>query len=374
MRIVCDANMPGIEALAAAGVDLCACPGRAITRDQLVGAEALLVRSVTRVDSELLRDTAVRFVGTATAGTDHIDREALADRGIAFADAAGANANAVVEYVLAALAVCGTRLEELLDGGRVGIAGYGHVGRALGARLTALGIDWIAADPWLPAGTIPHPAGDLDELCRCEVVTLHTSLADRPPWPSRHLFGPRRLAALPPGALLINASRGPVVDNAALEDWLRTGRGAAVLDVWETEPLVPEALRAATAIGTPHIAGYSLDARLAGTRCVLRAMDLALGTELAGGVIQPPQTPLELPTEEGRARALRTLLLSRYDPRSDSARMAQVLAEAGEERAAAFDGLRRDYGVRRELAGAPARGGSEEARALAQALGCVRVD
>ncbi|HKK23712.1 MAG TPA: 4-phosphoerythronate dehydrogenase [Pseudohaliea sp.] len=371
MHIVCDENMPGLDALAAAGASLHRLPGRAITREQLLEADALLVRSVTRVDAALLAGTPVRFVGTATSGTDHIDGDALAGLGIALADAAGANANAVVEYVLAVLAALETPLARLLDGGRVGIVGYGHVGRCLGERLDALAIPWCATDPWLEPGVIPAPA-PLAEVLASDVVTLHCSLTDHPPWPSHHLIDRAALEQLVPGALLINASRGPVVDNGALGEWLSADRGMAVLDVWEHEPEVPAALLAQVALASPHIAGYSLEARLAGTRRVVAALDAALGTGLADALDPPPARVLALPSsaEGGTAALLRQLLLGRYDPRRDDRDLRQALEAAGAARAATFDRLRRDYPLRRELAGNPVRGGCAQARALAAALGC----
>ncbi|MHA7817399.1 MAG: 4-phosphoerythronate dehydrogenase [Pseudohaliea sp.] len=369
MRIVCDENMPGLESLAAAGATLRTLPGRAISRGDLRDADALLVRSVTRVDAALLDATPVRFVGTATSGTDHIDCSALERRGVTFAAAAGANANAVAEYVLAVLASLEDPLAELLAGARVGIVGYGHVGRCLGARLDALGIRWCATDPWLPEGAIPYSATP-GEVLACRVLTLHCSLTTRAPWPSRHLIDERALRRLAPGALLINASRGPVVDNTALAAWLEGGRGRGVLDVWEAEPEVPAPLLDRVSLGTPHIAGYSLEARLAGTQRVVAAMDKALGTAFAGALAPPPAATLPLPESKERGELLRDLLLARYQPRDDDRRLREALADAGTDRGAAFDRLRRDYPLRRELAGNPVRGGSAEARAIARALGC----
>ena len=372
MLIVCDENMPGLDALAAAGATLRTLPGRAITRAHLRAADALLVRSVTRVDETLLEDTPVRFVGTATSGTDHIDRGALERLGVAFAAAAGANANAVAEYVLAVLATLEDPLATLLGGGRVGIVGYGHVGRCLGARLDALGIRWCATDPWLPKGVLARPA-TLAEVLACDVVTLHCSLVTQAPWPSRHLLDEHALDRLPPGALLINASRGPVVDNTALAAWLAGGQGRAVLDVWETEPEVPEPLLERVSLATPHIAGYSLEARLAGTQRVVAAMDQALGTAFAAALTPPPASPLALPESNERGELLRGLLLGRYQPRDDDRRLREALADAGTDRGAAFDQLRRDYPLRRELAGNPVCGGSAQAREVAAALGCLMV-
>ncbi len=224
LTILADENIPAVEYYLGGIGRVKRVNGRTLQRAQLESVDVLLVRSVTRVDAALLDGCAVKFVGTATSGFDHIDREYLDERGIAFAYAPGSNANSVVEYVLAAIAAVGDKLEQLLAGGVVGIVGYGFIGKAMAARLAAMGIRHRIYDPWLDPDSIPH-AADLDAVLDCDVVTLHPQLVRQQPWPSYHLLGVAQLQRLRPDALLINASRGSVVDNAALLEQLDSGQG-----------------------------------------------------------------------------------------------------------------------------------------------------
>ncbi len=348
-RVVADENIPAVRAALAGIAEVQLLPGREIGRAHLLAADALLVRSVTPVDQQLLAGTPVRFVGTATSGYDHIDRDWLGAAGIAFSHAPGSNANSVVEYVLAAIAECGDYLERLLAGERVGIAGYGHIGRALGARLAQLQIDYCVYDPWLGAGEVPH-AASLDEILQCSVVSLHTALTREPPYPSHHLLGARELAALGGRQLLINAARGPVVDNAALLARLRASAPPqVVLDVWEGEPRLDTDLLAGIFRGTAHIAGYSYDGKLAATEMLVTAMLQALSLQAPQAAL-PPRPVLRLASADSGADAIRQLLAQRYRPVEDDHRLRAVCA-SGEAIAAGFDRLRKQYPQRRELAG-----------------------
>lgn len=373
LAIVADRNIPAVETVFGGLGTVRYVDGRGLSRGDLRGADMLLVRSVTRVNRELLEGSAVRFVGSATAGLDHLDRAYLAEAGIAFASAPGCNANSVVEYVLAAIARVDHMLERLLRGGRVGIVGYGHIGRALAGRLQALGIRHCATDPWLEPGSVVNVA-TLEEVLGCDVVTLHCGLTDREPWPSRHLLGRRALAQLRGDALLINASRGEVIDTTALTARLGASDGLRlVLDVWEGEPRIDRELLQRTVIGTPHIAGYSLDGKLAATAMLYRAARLALDLPPAGSAPVDPPPPVRFPAGAGPADALRQLLRQRYDiERDDAGLRAASLAVGADAAAAGFDQLRRDYRPRRELAGSRVQGAYSPAdAALCRGLGCL---
>lgn len=350
MKVVYDHNMPAVDAYLGHCCELLPVDGRQLTATQLGDADALLVRSVTPVNAALLADSALRFVGSATSGIDHVDLALLERRGIAFTHAPGANANAVVEYVLGAIAAVGDALERLFDGAQLGIVGYGHVGRSLAARCQALGIRWCAYDPWLPAASIPCCA-TLEDVLRCAVISLHPELTRRAPWSSYHLLGPAPLAHLGASQLLINASRGAVVDNAALLGRLSAADApVAVLDVWEHEPLVDASLLARVRLGTAHIAGYSLDAKIAATRRLAAALidrfELPPPPALPTGLAL---SPLRLEAT-GAAAAVRSLLRQRYVIEDDDRRLRETVL-SGVDVAAGFDRLRRDYPERREVAG-----------------------
>ena len=375
LRIVSDENIPAVEHYLGPLANVRRIGGREITPRHLHDTDALLVRSVTPVDADLLEGSSVRFVGTTTSGTDHIDLEYLRRHGIGFAHAPGANANSVVEYVLAAVAEVGERLEHLLQGGTVGVVGYGVIGSAVAARFSALGIRCRVYDPWLDQRAIPEPAA-LADVLSCDLVTLHPELTLERPWPSFHLLAQPELAQLGRDCLLINASRGAVVDNSALHARLTEGDGpACVLDVWEGEPFIDQALLKRVDLGTAHIAGYSLDGKLLGTQMVCQALasHFEIDVQVADSPAGEPE-PLELPDGLAGAALIRYLLRARYGIRDDHQRLREATlgAEPGPA-AAAFDRLRRDYPARRELLGSAVRGrfSEEGVVALLEGLGCI---
>jgi len=375
LRILADRNIPAVHDFFGCFGSVSTVDGRSLQAAQLAEVDVLLVRSVTRVDEQLLAGAPVRFVGTATAGLDHIDIPWLQRTGIGFAAAPGANANSVVEYVFAAIAAVDDFLERLLAGGRVGIVGYGHVGSLLALRLRALGIASLQYDPWLDPGTLDAPAS-LDDILGCDVLSLHPSLTTAEPWPSRHLLGPEALARLGRAQLLINASRGPVVSDKAL--LARLGHADAprcVLDVWEFEPAVPPMLLQQVRFGTAHIAGYSHDAKLAATRMLAQALQKQLGLVAADVASAAPVPVSELPPELAGADLIRYLCLLRYDLAADDRRLRDaVLGVNGDEAREAFDRLRKEYPLRRELAGSRVRVTNREQVPLVQAMGAVVVD
>jgi erythronate-4-phosphate dehydrogenase len=376
LSILADENIPAVEHYLGALGCVQRVSGRTLAPAQLQGVDVLLVRSVTRVDETLLAGSSVRFVGTATSGLDHIDRDYLTRQGIAFAYAPGSNANSVVEYVLSAIAAVGVTLEKLLTGGVVGIVGYGIIGKAVAARLKALGVHYRVYDPWLDQNTVSH-AVSFDEILECDVVSLHPELTTEKPWPSHHLLGSVELKCLRPDALLINASRGPVLDNAALLSLLDRGVGPqTVLDVWEGEPDISSPLLQRVALGTAHIAGYSLDGKLLATRMLSEAVTARL---------QLPAPPRESPADDApalvvsdtlsKAELVRYLLQSRYDISQDDALLRRAILGNREAsgRGPGFDQLRKAYRERRELVGSVVYGalrvpGQVE---LIRALGCI---
>jgi erythronate-4-phosphate dehydrogenase len=370
--ILADENIPAVEDYVGESGRVRHFSGRDLSPQQLTGVDALLVRSVTRVDEALLAGSPVGFVGTATSGVDHIDRDYLQRRGTGFAYAPGSNANSVVEYVLAAVAAIGDRLERLLAGGCVGIVGYGVIGKALAARLGALAIRYRVYDPWLEQSGIPGRA-ELQDILGCDVVTLHPELTRARPWPSYHLLDKSALRRLDRDCLLINASRGAVVDNRALLAVLaRGGPLDVVLDVWEGEPAINQAVLDRVNLGTPHIAGYSLDGKLLATQMLCAAMARHYGLVLAPARGTREAPPLALEASREGADLLRFLLSSRYDITRDDRALRAATGDRGAAAAAAFDDLRRHYPERRELAGSRVRaqGISAAAVDLIHGLGC----
>jgi len=324
--------------------------GRSLRAADVRDATALVVRSVTRVDERLLAGSAVRFVGTATIGTDHVDVDLLARGGIAFAYAPGSNARSVAEYVTAALLELEVERGRSWEGAVLGVVGVGHVGTLVVEQAAALGMEVLCCDP--PRAEREGDAGFLPlarVLDAADAVTLHTPLAVAGRHATHHLIGARELARLRPGAVVLNTSRGPVADGAALLAALESGRlAAAVLDVWEGEPAPDLALVRRTSLATPHIAGYSLDGKVAGTRAIARALADFLGVPPPVGAALPRAGRVSI-ADTGRA-ALRSAVRSAYAIRDDDRRLRSAVVLEPRERAAAFDALRRDYPVRREFA------------------------
>lgn len=233
---------------------------RALTKQ----ADALIVRSVSRVDATLLQNTPIRFVGTATSGIDHIDTNYLALAGIRFAHAKGANAPSVAQYVLAAIGIYCKLKKSTPAGLSIGIVGFGHVGALVGQIARGLDMNVLASDPPLESAGIAGPWVGLDELLsKSDVVTLHVPLTRAGPHATIGLIAGEQLQRLKAGAGLIQTSRGGVVNEGALHEALANNQGeiCAFVDVWEREPEIDIELAKLCTVATPHIAGYSIESK-----------------------------------------------------------------------------------------------------------------
>lgn len=354
MKIVADENIPLLQECFGALGEIVALPGRSISPDDLKGADALLVRSVTKVNEALLKGSNLRFVGSCTAGVDHIDQVYLEKAGIAFSNAPGCNATSVVEYVLCALDVLAERDGFHLRDRTVGIIGKGQVGSRLYQAMERLGVEVMACDPFCERDSSVHFV-ELDELLsRCDVVAIHTPLTVAGEHPTRHMMGLEQLQSLKPGSILINAGRGPVVDNQALLQVIKSGQAlSTVLDVWEHEPDVDPELLALVDIGTPHIAGYSLDGKVSGTEMVYKALCQVFGlparVRLAAITAMPGLKKIGFTDSATEKQAASVAMRAVYDIRRDDARMRQLMKLSQEERKQRFDAMRKHYSERREF-------------------------
>lgn len=374
MHIVADENIPLLDEFFAAFGSIRRLPGRGITAADVRDADLLLVRSVTQVNRALLEGSRVRFVGTCTIGTDHLDLDYFAEAGIAWSSAPGCNARGVVDYVLGSVLTLAER-EGVDPASRVyGVVGAGQVGGRLVSLLQGLGWQVRVCDP----PRLAAEGGDFVSLEQvigeCDVISLHTPLDAS----TRHLFDTARLAALRPGTWLVNASRGAVVDNAALRSLLpRRADLKVVLDVWEGEPQADVELAALCQLATPHIAGYSLDGKLRGTaqiyQACCRALGLAEQVDLADLLPAPWLSELSIDGSADPAWVLASLCRAVYDPRRDDADFRRSLSGDADARRAAFDRLRKHYPMRREIDGLRVRiqGDSAPLAALVRALGAT---
>ncbi|MBN2308885.1 MAG: 4-phosphoerythronate dehydrogenase PdxB [Candidatus Hydrogenedentes bacterium] len=353
MRIVADENIPFVrEAFAALG-EVTTLPGREIDAAAVRYADMLLVRSITKVNRELLDGSRVQFVATATIGEDHVDTGYLAEQGIAFSSAPGCNANSVAQYVTAALLELAARLDLDLPSLRLGIIGVGNVGKRVLAKATALGMECVLNDPPLWKETGDDRYRPIEEMHSCDIVTLHVPLTLQGRYATHHLAGERLVWNMRPKSILINTSRGPVADGNALKGALHSGHlRACVLDVWEDEPRVDEELLRGVFIGTPHIAGYSFDGKVNGTRQIYGAACRHLGVEPdwdSAPLLPTPECPEVRVPGGGGMGAVRDAVRAVYDIWRDDAAMRTVLDAPEEERPAVFDRLRKEYPRRREF-------------------------
>jgi len=319
-----------------------------MTAEAVRDAELLLVRSTVQVNESMLAGTRVRFVATATIGTDHVDLDYLRSRGIEFASAPGSNARSVAEWVASALLVLESRGVVELKGRTLGVVGVGNVGSRVVEVAEALGLKTLLNDP--PRAREEGPQGfvSLEEVAAdSDIVTFHVPLEKDGPDPTYHLLGGEFLSKLKPRAVVINTARGAVADTAALVEARGAKLGALAADVWEGEPLVPRELFDVADIGTPHIAGHSFDGKVAGTRLIYEAACRFLD--------RTPAWPDDLPPcEELKAHLDRPSLLgavrASYDIEADHEGLREILRrDSADGRAAGFAEFRKDYRKRREF-------------------------
>lgn len=357
MRILADENIPYVaEAFGRLGT-ITTLSGRKMTREQLVRTDVLLVRSITPVGEPLLAGTPVQFVGTATIGFDHVDTAYLERQKIAFATAAGSNANSVAEYITAALLVLAERFAMRLEGQTLGVVGYGNVGtKVVRYARQVLSMRVLINDPPLQrAGRTAVEFVSLDRvLAESDAVTFHVPLTKSGPDRTHKLMDAAQLAKMKPGAILLNSARGSVVVGADLKAALQSKHlSAAVLDVWENEPTIDPELLKLVALGTPHIAGYSFDGKVAGTRMLYEAVcehfsitDKPVDwATLVPGAADP--TISVVPTGDEQ-KDLLTTIRRIYDIEADDARLRRLAELPAEQQGAYFDKLRKEYPVRRE--------------------------
>jgi len=352
MQILADKNIPFVrEAFAHLG-EVRTIAGRTLSRADLGEAEVLLVRSVTQVNDKLLAGSAVRFVGTATIGLDHIDLDYLQQQDIGFASAPGSNATAVAEYVISALLIVAQRQGFRLSDKTVGIIGYGNVGSRLFVKLKALGVNCIIHDPPLQEKTGYPNYVDLDTVLSADIVSLHVPLEKGGRYPTYHLVNADFLAQLPENVILVNTSRGAVVDETVFLERLDSRPAMTlILDVFHNEPHINLSLLQRVALGTQHIAGYSLEGKVRGTEMLYTAVcdyfQCAPSWQAQISLPTPPLTRLSFSDTVDDEVAIHTAVMACYDVRRDDAALRRINHAA--QPSAYFDNLRKNYPVRREF-------------------------
>lgn len=342
MKAIIDDKIPYIRPFISKLVDEAVfLPGAEITAQDVRDADILIVRTRTRCNRSLLHGSRVRFIATATIGYDHLDTAYLQQAGIRWTNCPGCNASSVGQYIHSCMLVLARETGLALQTTTVGIVGAGHVGTDVQKKLSSLGMKCLICDPprEQKEGNARGQFHSLQELMeQCQVITFHTPLVTEGPWPTLHMANASFFSALKQRPVIINTSRGEVVDNDALEKALADGLvRQAVIDTWEGEPRISRSLLEKVFIGTPHIAGYSADGKANATQMVLTALCEWMGFQ-ADFKVEPPSLPETfIPSADSL-----TLALQLYDPRTDSSRLKACPED--------FERIRNNYPLRRESA------------------------
>jgi len=372
MKIIADENIPFVKECFSSAGDVVTLGGRKITSEFLKDADALLVRSITKVDKNLLSGSCVKFVATATIGFEHIDVDYLAERKIGFASAPGSNANSVTEYVVSALVNLADKYNFDISGKSIGIVGVGNVGSRLEKKARALGMKVVLNDPPLKRQTGDEKYRPMEEILGCDIVTLHVPLTYEGEDKTYHMADEKFFKALKKGAIFFNSCRGWVHDTAALENAISSRKiMACVLDVWEKEPNIDVELVKMADYGTPHVAGYSYDGKIAGMIMIYNAFCNHFGIKPRFGIkdfLPPPQVE-RIVINEGEINPLFSAVNMLYDIKIDDAQFRQIINETADKRGVYFDNMRKNYYCRREFQNTKIRIKDEKIKTIFVGLG-----
>ena len=336
MKVIVDDKIPYIrEALAQVADEVVYLPGASFTREAVADADALIVRTRTRCNRDLLAGSRVKFIATATIGYDHIDTTYCKEAGIQWTNCPGCNAGSVEQYVHSVLLLLKREKGLSLKDATLGIVGVGHVGSRVARMAKELGMRVLLNDP---------PRADrgeegfvgLDVLAKeCDVLTFHTPLYKEGIYRTYHLVNNELLFSLKRKPYLINSSRGEVVDTASLLAALSAGKVKdVIIDTWENEPEINKDLLKAAYLATPHIAGYSADGKANASRMSLEALCKFFHIDASFEIVPPALPCMDIPDDEDEA------FLQRYNPTRDS----EWLKNAPEK----FEWFRGHYPLRRE--------------------------
>jgi erythronate-4-phosphate dehydrogenase len=351
LKIVVDENIAYAEEAFMQFGNVAITHGREIKNRLLKDADVLIVRSITKVDDNLLMNTPVKFVGTATIGTDHINLEYLNSKGICFTDAKGCNADAVTEYVFTAIINLLSNKNISIKGKSIGIVGTGNIGRRIARIAELLGMQVLKNDPPLERKYGTKSFVSLNEILNCDIITFHVPLNKSGIDKTIHLLNSDNIDHINNNSILINASRGQVVDNKALLDTIDRKNLNVVLDVWENEPDIDVKLLEKVKIGTPHIAGYSVEGKVNGTVIIYNALCKFLGELPAWKPMLPPIDSPEINLNQfsNKGDILNNFVSTIYNIINDDLNLRKLSGIPKELAPKFFDNLRKEYPLRREF-------------------------
>ncbi len=352
MKIIADEEITYVREVFSSLGEITTIPASQIIPQNIKEFDVLLVRSVVKVNSNLLKNTRIKFVGSVTSGIDHIDRNYLRKNGIKLVYAPGCNANSVAEYVLAALIILSQKKNFCMDKKTIGIIGVGNVGKRVARICTCLGIKFLLNDPPKFNRTKDKKFISLINPKEADIITLHVPLTFTGKYKTYHMVDEEFLKKLNPGTILINTARGSVIDEKALLRF--TGKlGGLILDVWENEPNINTDLLKVADIATPHIAGYSIEGKLRGTMMVYKRLCQLLNRKeriSVSQILSPAK--IKVTVKDGyrnRWEVLSEAIFKAYNPLNDDRIMRKILKIDQTKISTLFESLRRNYPVRHEF-------------------------
>ena len=345
MKIVADDKIPFLHGnLEVIADEVIYKPGAQIKASDVRDADALIVRTRTQCNKNLLENSTVRFIATATIGYDHLDTDYLKEKGIEWANCPGCNANSVAQYIYSCLLLLEIERGLDLHHTTIGLIGAGHVGTAVKKTILPLGVEVLINDPplahHLAQSGKPHndflPLNTLQQ--KCDILSFHTPLTHKGPYATFHMADNTFFNQLKRKPLIINTSRGEVISTEALLNAMKNGKVSdAIIDTWENEPEINAELLHRALIATPHIAGYSADGKANAARMTLEALCKFFNINKKFD-IHPPALHIDTTTRNKLSDKALALLL--YDPRHDS--------NALKSHPNQFEHLRENYPLRRE--------------------------
>lgn len=372
MKIIADENIPFVKECFSSAADVATVHGRKISKDILKDADALLVRSITKVNKDLLEGTNIKFVATATIGFEHIDIDYLKSKNIGFASAPGSNANSVAEYVTSALLNLAEKYKFDISKKSIGIVGVGNVGSRVEKKARALGMPVVLNDPPLQRQTGDKKYRPLKEIFDCDIVTLHTPLTREGIDKTYHLADDKFFDSLKKGAIFFNTCRGSVHETAALKKAIISKKlTACLLDVWENEPDIDVELLDMVDFGTPHIAGYSYDGKVIGMIMIYHAFCRFFGLEpkFTEHDFLPPPKISEIIINKTEKNPLLFAVSALYDIGKDDENLRVIKRQPADKRGAYFDALRKNYPIRREFQNTIVKVENKKFESILEAIG-----
>ncbi len=348
MKIVADDKIPFLRGALEPFADVFYYPGKDINNEILKDADALITRTRTICNKELLQGTKVKFIATATIGFDHIDTDYCDANHIKWTNAPGCNSGSVMQYIASALVRLSMKHNFDLSEKTIGIVGHGNVGSKVARLASAIGMKVLINDPPLQRnGDLQNGVSLIEIKEKADIITFHVPLKKAGIDKTFHLVDAEFIKSLKFNTLIINSSRGEVVDNSALKLALQNKQIAgAVLDVWEKEPNIDKELLSLVDIATPHIAGYSADGKANGTAMSVQAISDFFGLGLKNWF--PSNVPLPQHAEitidkktKTEMEILSQFILNTYDIWSDDLRLRNSINT--------FEKQRGDYPMRREF-------------------------